>query len=54
MDVAADDGPERAAQLDEFRSRVRARLAEHGALLGDAGGSTGDVTGEAFKAITDL
>ncbi|HEV7758456.1 MAG TPA: PIG-L deacetylase family protein [Acidimicrobiales bacterium] len=54
MDVAADDGPERAAQLDEFRARVRTRLAEHGALLDDAGGSTGKATGEAFKAITDL
>jgi LmbE family N-acetylglucosaminyl deacetylase len=47
MDVAADEGPERAFQLDEFRSRVRSRLTEHGALAGVP-------LGEAFKAITDL
>jgi hypothetical protein len=34
-------------QLAAFRSRVRDRLAEHGALAGVA-------LGEAFKAITDL
>jgi LmbE family N-acetylglucosaminyl deacetylase len=47
MDVAAGDGPERDAQLDAFRSRVRSRLEEHGALAGVP-------LGEAFKAITDL
>jgi LmbE family N-acetylglucosaminyl deacetylase len=47
MDVTAGEGPERTAQLDAFRSRVRSRLADHGAF--------GDVPlGEAFKAITDL
>jgi LmbE family N-acetylglucosaminyl deacetylase len=47
MDVAADEGPEQASQLDEFRSRVRSRLADHGALA--------EVPlGEAFKALTDL
>jgi LmbE family N-acetylglucosaminyl deacetylase len=47
MDVTADEGPERAAQLDAFRSLVSSRLAEHGALAGVP-------LGEAFKAITEL
>lgn len=34
-------------QVDAFRARVRARLAEHGALAGAA-------EGEAFRALTDL
>jgi LmbE family N-acetylglucosaminyl deacetylase len=40
-----ESGPEAEAQLAAFRDRVRARLAEHGALGGVA-------RGEAFKAIT--
>ena len=47
MAVDAGEGPARAAQLDGFRSRVRSRLAEHGALASIP-------LGEAFKAITDL
>ncbi len=46
MFVDADD-PEATAQLDAFRDRVRARLAEHGRLAGVP-------LGEAFKALTDL
>jgi LmbE family N-acetylglucosaminyl deacetylase len=42
-----ESGPEAEAQLAAFRDRVRARLAEHGALGGVA-------RGEAFKAITRL
>lgn len=45
--MGVEDGPERDAQLEAFRSGVRDRLAEHGALV-DA------PWGEAFKLITDL
>ena len=46
--MAVDLGsPEGEAQLAAFRDRVRARLADHGALAGVA-------RGEAFKAMRDL
>jgi LmbE family N-acetylglucosaminyl deacetylase len=46
--MSVDEGsPGYEEQLDAFRSRVRDRLAEHGALAGVP-------LGEAFKAITDL
>jgi len=46
MHVDRDD-PEAPAQLEAFRARIRARLADHGALAGAP-------LGEAFKAITNL
>jgi LmbE family N-acetylglucosaminyl deacetylase len=41
------DAPDRAAQLDAFRQRVRDRLAHHGELAGVP-------YAEAFKVITDI